>query len=170
MGQCGRKAVSRLCRDVARQQTCVKGHKKLPSVCVSTLYSYISKRVFLHLTNKDLWEKGRKKKQGYQFVQRIAHPTLPSISNRPERINQRSERGHWEMDLVVGRSESRNVLLTMLERQAREPLVFKLPNKQAASVRKVFDIWSESWGNGGFGTPSRPSPRTTAANFWSMMS
>ncbi len=28
MGKCGRKAVSRLCRDVARQQTCVKGHKK----------------------------------------------------------------------------------------------------------------------------------------------
>lgn len=109
------------------------------SVCVSTLYSYITKRVFLHLTNKDLWEKGKKKKQDYKPVQRIAHPTLPSITNRPEHINQRSERGHWEMDLVVGRSESRSVLLTMLERQAREPLVFKLPNKQAASVRKVFD-------------------------------
>ena len=27
MGQCGRKAVSRHCRDVARQQTSVKGHK-----------------------------------------------------------------------------------------------------------------------------------------------
>ena len=109
------------------------------SVCVSTLYSYITKRVFLHLTNKDLWEKGKKNKQDYKPVQRIAHPTLPSITNRPEHINQRSERGHWEMDLVVGRSESRSVLLTMLERQAREPLVFKLPNKQAASVRKVFD-------------------------------
>lgn len=93
------------------------------SVYVSTLYSYISKRVFLHLTNKDLWEKGR-----------TAHPTLPSITNRPEHINPRSERGHREMDLVVGRSESRNVLLMMLERQAREPLVFKLPNKQAASM------------------------------------
>ena len=27
MGQCGRKSVSRQCRDVARQQTSVKGHK-----------------------------------------------------------------------------------------------------------------------------------------------
>ena len=27
----------------------------------------------------------------------------------------------------------------MAERQSREPLVFKLPNKRAASVRKVFD-------------------------------
>ena len=71
------------------------------SVCVSTLYSYITKRVFLHLTNKDLWEKGKKKKQDYKPIQRIAHPSLPSISDRPEHINQRSERGHWEMDLVV---------------------------------------------------------------------
>ena len=28
------------------------------SVCVGTLYSYIDKRVFLNLSNKDLWEKG----------------------------------------------------------------------------------------------------------------
>ena len=44
------------------------------SVCATTLYSYIEKRVFLHLTNKDLWEKGRRKKRGYKKVQRIAHP------------------------------------------------------------------------------------------------
>ena len=41
------------------------------SVCVSTLYGYITKRVFLHLTNKDLWEKGKKKKKGHKAVRRI---------------------------------------------------------------------------------------------------
>jgi len=29
------------------------------SVCVATLYSYIDKQVFLNLSNKDLWEKGK---------------------------------------------------------------------------------------------------------------
>lgn len=110
------------------------------SVCVSTLYSYITKRIFLRLTNKDLLEKGKKKKQGYHPVQRIAHPALPSIAKRPELINQRAERGHWEIDLVVGKSGSSHVLLTMVERKGREPMVFKLPNKQAATVRKVFDL------------------------------
>ena len=43
------------------------------SVCVGTLYSYIDKRVFLNLSNKDLWEKGRKKRRK-QKVRRSPHP------------------------------------------------------------------------------------------------
>ena len=109
------------------------------SVCVSTLYSYITKRVFLHLTNKDLWEKGKKKKQDYKPVQRIAHPTLPSITNRPEHINQRSERGHWEMDLVVSCEKGSGAILTLTERRSRQEMIFKLPDKPACSVRAVFD-------------------------------
>ena len=108
-------------------------------ICVSTLYSYIDKGVFLHLTNKHLWEKGRKKKRDYDPVRRIAHPRLPSIAERPERINRRQEPGHWEMDLVVGCSGSRAALLTLTERRSRRELIFKLPNRQAVSVRKVFD-------------------------------
>ena len=53
------------------------------SVCVGTLYSYIDKRVFLNLSNKDLWEKGRVK-QKKQKVRRSPHPLLPSIEDRPE--------------------------------------------------------------------------------------
>lgn len=109
------------------------------TVCTSTLYSYIEKRVFLHLTNKDLWEKGKQKKQEYKPIQRIAHPALPSITDRPEQTNQREEAGHWEMDLVVGKNGSKPVLLTMVERKKREPVIFKLPDKRAASVREVFD-------------------------------
>ena len=108
-------------------------------VCVSTLYSYIEKGVFLRLTNQHLWEKGRKKKQNYEPVRRIAHPRLPNIEDRPKEIDQRLEAGHWEMDLVVGRSGSRAVLLTLTERQSRRELIFKLPNRQAATVRKIFD-------------------------------
>jgi len=55
------------------------------SVCVTTLYKYIDKEeVFLCLTNKDLWEKGRRKKRKYNQVRRIAHPALPSVTDRTE--------------------------------------------------------------------------------------
>ena len=67
------------------------------------------------------------------------HQALPSITERPEHVNRREEYGHWEIDLVVGKAKSKPVLLTMAERRSREPLVFKLPDKRAASVRKVFD-------------------------------
>lgn len=109
------------------------------SICKTTLYSYIEKRVFLRLTNKDLWEKGKRKKRKYKKVQRIAHPILPSIADRPERIGQRSEPGHWEMDLVVSCKKGQGALLTLAERFTREEMIFKLPDKQAATVRAVFD-------------------------------
>ena len=110
------------------------------SICVGTLYSYIDKKIFLKLSNKHLWIKSRKeKKQREASAPRVAHPKLPSISDRPERINERSERGHWEMDLVVGKEGKGPVLLTLTERVTRQELIFKLPNKKAATVCSVFD-------------------------------
>ena len=109
------------------------------SICVSTLYSYIDQGLFLHLTNEDLWEKTKRKPRTYNEVQRIAHPHLPNIAERPEYINDRSEPGHWEMDLIVGKKETSHVLLTLTERFTREERIFRLPNRKAASVRKVFD-------------------------------
>lgn len=109
------------------------------TVCTSTLYSYIDKGIFLHLTNKDLWVKGQQKKRSYEPVRRIAHPQLPSITQRPEEINRRSEPGHWEMDLVVGKKGTKPVLMTLSNRQSREEMIFKLPNRQAATIRGVFD-------------------------------
>ena len=109
------------------------------TVCVSTLYSYIDKGIFLHLTNKDLWDKSKRKKQAHEPVRRIAHPKLPSITERPEAINERTEPGHWEMDLITGKAGTRPVLLTLTNRQSREELIFKLPNRKAATIRSVFD-------------------------------
>ena len=115
-------------------------------MCTSTLYRYITNRVFLRLTDKDLWEKGKKKTQSSSRERRIAHPALPSITDRPEPASQREENGHWEIDLVVGKAKSRPVLLTMIERKKREPMIFKLPDKRAASVRKVFDALEQKLG------------------------
>lgn len=109
------------------------------AVCASTLYSYIDKGVFLRLTNKDLWEKSKRKKRAYQPIRRIAHPQLPSITDRPDVIGTREEYGHWEMDLVIGKAGSWSVLLTLTERLSRQELIFKLPDRKAATVRAVFD-------------------------------
>lgn len=109
------------------------------SICVSTLYSYIDKRVFLHLTNKNLWEKGKRKRRKYQQIRRIVHPKLPNITDRPEIINQRTEYGHWEMDLIIGKANTRAALLTLTERKSRQELIFKLPDRKSATIRSVFD-------------------------------
>lgn len=113
------------------------GHQTV--VCVTTLYSYIDKKIFLNLSNKHLWVKSKKKKRTTAPERRIAHPKLPSITDRPYYINDRSELGHWEMDLVVGKSGTKPVLLTLTERVTRQELIFKLPDRKAATVCAVFD-------------------------------
>ncbi|MDE7220835.1 MAG: IS30 family transposase [Oscillospiraceae bacterium] len=109
------------------------------TICVSTLYSYIEKLVFLRITNKNLWVKGKKRKPGEKPERRVAHPKLPSIEIRPKEIGERSVSGHWEMDLVVGKAKTKPALLTLVERSSRETMIFKLPDKKASSVQKVFD-------------------------------
>ncbi len=114
-------------------------------ISVATLYSYIEKGVFLHMTKKHLWMKPKKQKK--ESVKRIAHPTLPSISNRPQEINDRKEIGHWEMDLVVGKKKTRSVLLTMTERVKKDEIIVKLPNRKAETVRNVFNRLERSMPN-----------------------
>lgn len=108
------------------------------TISVSTLYSYIDRGIFYALSNEHLWEKKNKKKK-HKTTPRVAHQQLPSIEQRPQYINDRSERGHWEMDLVVGKAGSRPVLLTMTERVTRKELIFKLPDRRAETIRSVFD-------------------------------
>ncbi len=46
-----------------------------------------------------------------------------SIEERPECINDRSEFGYWEIDLVLGKkTKAEAVVLTLVERQTRYAL------------------------------------------------
>lgn len=108
-------------------------------VSVNTLYSYIEKGIFLQLSNKHLWVKGKRKKPGKKKERRVVHSKLPSIEIRPAYINDRMEPGHWEMDLVIGKKSKGDVLLTLIERSKRQGMIFKLPDRKAETVRRVFD-------------------------------
>lgn len=57
-----------------------------------------------------------------------------SIHDRPEHINDRSEVGHYEGDLVVSKGSFSQVLLVMIERSTRAIQVRKLPKKDAQTV------------------------------------
>lgn len=87
-------------------------------------------RGILHISNKDLWEKSRKKTRDYKAVKRLAHPKLPSIEERPAHINSREEPGHTEADLVVSRSGKKGGLLTVTERAGRYELMEKIPGPE----------------------------------------
>ena len=104
------------------------------SVCKTTVYSYISKGVFLHLTNKDLPRQGKKKNQ-YRQVRAARPPRGESIENRPAEINERRTFGHWEMDTVVGKKGGgKRVSLMLTERKTLFEIIIPIRDKSDESV------------------------------------
>lgn len=118
------------------------------TICVTTLYSYIDKGIFLKLTNKNLPVK-KKVKRSYNKVkkQQARAAAGESIEKRPKEIDTREEFGHWEMDSVIGqRGKSKNTLLVLTERKTRDEIIFKLPAHTAEAVVDAVDRLERKWG------------------------
>ena len=110
------------------------------TVCTTTLYSYIHKGLFLNIRSTHLPQMKAEKKQDYKRTVSTRNKMSKSIEQRPKDILTRKEIGHWEMDTVVsGTGKSTECLLVLSERATREEQIFKIPNKQAESVKRILD-------------------------------
>lgn len=108
-------------------------------ICTKTLYNYIDQGLFLNVTNKNLWRKGNKKQQHKPVVRRIKKPLALSIADRPEVINARSEFGHWEMDSVIGKNNTKECLLVMTERLTRYEIILKISSRTQSAVEMALN-------------------------------
>ena len=119
------------------------------SICVSTLYSYITKGVFLSLTNADLPEKP-KRKRPYRTVKKTGkRQNGKSIDKRPEEVERRTTFGHWEGDTVYsgkGKCKTTSALLTLNERKTRKDIIIGIPNRKAETVVKALDALERKCG------------------------
>lgn len=108
--------------------------------CTSTLYSYIDKGVFEKLTNKDLPEKMRRKRN-YKKVKIAKRPPKgKSIEQRPKEINARKTIGHWEMDTVHGKAKGKGeTILVLTERKTRHEIMMKLKGNTSKEVVNALD-------------------------------
>lgn len=114
------------------------------AVCAKTIYNLIDRCLIPGVSNESLWEK-RKRGKARKTVHRLRkRAILPehSIENRPRQADERTEAGHWEIDLVVGgKGKSTAVLLTLTERTTRKQIIRKLKDKtQKAVVRAINGI------------------------------
>lgn len=106
----------------------------------NTIYSYIDKGIFLHLTNKDLPVRGNKKRT-YNRIRTVKRaPRGESIERRPDEVRNRDSIGHWEMDTVVSARGSTKALLVLTERMTRREIIRLLPDKTTASVVRALDL------------------------------
>lgn len=81
----------------------------------------------------------KRQKRGYSRKHTKNHiPSRVSIVRRPKSVQSRKSVGHWETDTIVSR-RSRPVLQIVVERKARYTLLNRLPNREAASMRKTLN-------------------------------
>ena len=114
--------------------------------CRATIYKYIDDgNIFPHITNKDLPEKGQRKRE-YKKVREKRAPRGRSIEERPPEVETREEVGHWEGDTVVGKKGSKARLLVFSERATRNEIIIKIPDGTTKSVVRALDRLERRFG------------------------
>lgn len=121
-------------------------------VCVTTLYHYIDRGLFMNVTNKDLPWRRDTPKQEYNEV-RPSYKNLKgrSIEERPREIKKRKTAGHWELDTVVGgQGKSPDCLLVLTERKTRNEIIMPIPDKTGNAVSCALDDLERAYGSDKF--------------------
>lgn len=114
-----------------------KSDKFKMSISYKTIYNYIDKGV-LFIDRDDLvYGNYRKKKQTKvkESVKSKRHKKGRTIRDRPEEADNRSEIGHFEMDLVEGQKGKEDpFLLVLTDRKTRKEIIEKIPAKTKKAV------------------------------------
>lgn len=111
-------------------------------VCLTTLYNYFNKH-FIKLKKSDMPYNKIKKVKQEKETKRVYQYGKRSIDERGN-LQQRDIYGHWEMDTVQGQKKKKGCILVLSERKTRQELLFKLDNKQCASVCNTLqDNWDK---------------------------
>ncbi|MEZ0122164.1 MAG: IS30 family transposase [Candidatus Reddybacter sp.] len=102
-----------------------------------TIYQYIWRdkaeggSLWTHLRQSS--KRRRKRYKAYDSRGRLADKR--HITERPDSVETRRYKGHWEIDTVHGRG-SNHCIVTLLERKTGFVMIGKLPNKSTASLNK----------------------------------
>ncbi len=114
-------------------------------VCTKTLYNYID-LCLLKVRNIDLplRVKLNKKVRKDRTNRRILGD---SIELRPAEVESRNEFGNWEIDTVVGTTDSAPVLLTLDERKTRFRHIFKISSRSSAAVGEALQELRATYGD-----------------------
>lgn len=107
-----------------------------------TIYNYIDQEILMvdkdELTYGEYKKSNKNKKREKESTKRRKEGRR--ISDRPEAADNRTELGHWEMDLVEGKKgKDEPFLLVLTERYSRKEIIEKLSDKTQESVIKGLD-------------------------------
>lgn len=115
-------------------------------ISVKTLYNNIDNGD-IGISRKDLLRKDGWKQEKSKPRKATNNLKGESIDNRPKEANDRSEYGHWEMDLIVSCKGGKGALLTLTERMNRQEIIIRLPDKTQRAVKRALDRLERRYGN-----------------------
>ena len=115
-------------------------------ISVKTLYNNIDSGE-IGVSRKDLLRKDGWKQDKTKPGKAANNLKGESIDNRPDSANDRSEYGHWEMDLIVSCKGGKGALLTLTERKYREEVIIRLPDKTQRAVKRALDRLERRYGS-----------------------
>lgn len=110
----------------------------------ATLYRYIHTNVFLNISDADL--PFRRKRKKHHSKRAKSAPRGTSIELRPAEVLERNTFGHWEMDCVIGKKTTRDVLLVFSERLTRYEIIVKMSNRKTKTVVKALNRLERRFG------------------------
>ena len=114
-------------------------------VCTKTLYS-MAWRGELPISILDCSEAVKRKPKQHQQPKR-KKKYGKGIEDRPEKIGQLIEEGHWEGDTVVGKREGKeSVVFTLLEKVTRMYIAIRIPGKTAQAVLEAMTKLRSQYG------------------------
>lgn len=115
----------------------VKQERNDINFCLSTLINYRDSDVFLHTCNElRIYKKSKRKNTVKQGKRNNSEKQL--IDNRDKDILKRNSFGHWELDTVVGKQGTKEVLLVLTERMTRFELIYRMTSKECDSTWNIF--------------------------------
>ena len=115
-------------------------------ISVKTLYNNIDSGE-IGITRDDLLRKEGWKQDKTKPRKAANNLKGESIDKRPQEANDRSEYGHWEMDLVVSRKGGKGALLTLTERKTRQEIIIRLPDRTQRAVKHALDMLERRYGS-----------------------
>jgi len=115
-------------------------------ISVKTLYNNIDSGE-IGVSRKDLLRKDGWKQEKTKPRKAANNLKGESIDNRPGAANDRSEYGHWEMDLIVSCKGGKGALLTLTERMKRQEIIIRLPDKTQRAVKRALDRIERRYGS-----------------------
>ena len=110
------------------------------------IYYWIEKGK-LNIKPTDLVHKTKlEKKEKVEKSEKLPKHKEKSIHNRPKEIDENKEFGHWELDCVEGKKDTKKTYMTLLERLTKKYIVIEMKEHTNSCVSEAINALEEKYG------------------------